>query len=252
MQQAEEAKAAAQPAFHEVSWTPDQIKRFWNFHARNVTGHESFFSYVHAGAILKLARRYLRRDRMILDLGCGPGYLTGALLSEGFQCTAVDSSPESVRFVSERYDGDPRFEGASVGGVSQVPFDDGTVGTVFLIEVLEHLTDEEVAASLEECRRILTRGGHVVITVPHAEDLALNLIACPECAGVFHRVQHLQSYSIPRMRQLLEAHGLAPRFVKAVHFGVLGSWSPLLLARRIYRYFSRVPDPHLIAIAKRS
>ena len=51
---------------------------------------------------------------------------------------------------------------------------------------------------LEEVRRVLRPGGHVIMTTPHREDMGKNEVLCPNCRCVFHRMQHLRSFRSPR------------------------------------------------------
>ncbi len=50
-----------------------------------------------------------------------------------------------------------------VGNAERVPLADGTVGTVMVRDVIEHLDD---AAALAECHRVLRPGGLLIVLVP--------------------------------------------------------------------------------------
>jgi SAM-dependent methyltransferase len=93
----------------------------------------------------------------VLDLGCGLGGYSKVLAGRGFDVRALDVVPDYVERArslgvdAELYDGE------------RLPFEDGSVDTVILIEVLEHL--EDPAALLREARRVARAG--VLVTVPN-------------------------------------------------------------------------------------
>jgi len=88
--------------------------------------------------------------RRVLNLGSGIGASDGLLSA-------------AVRAV--RLDINPRAPGLDVVGDAQrLPFQDETFDIVYCLAVLEHVRRPWVAAA--EIRRVLRRGGHVVLCVP--------------------------------------------------------------------------------------
>ena len=93
----------------------------------------------------------------LLDLGCGLGGYSKRLAERGFEVVAFDVAPEYVERAralgvdAREYDGE------------RVPLEDGSVDTVFLLEVLEHLDDP--ARLLREARRVARR--NVLVTTPN-------------------------------------------------------------------------------------
>lgn len=244
----------AQDNYHAVDWTPERIERFWNFYSQNAAAHASYFSGRFGGAILHVVRRHVSLSGPVVDLGCGPGYLVEELLRQGLACKAIDSSAEAVERVRARFAGRPAFLGGLVGGLDRIPLADGEAGAVFLIEVLEHLGSEFATQALAETRRILGPGGHLIITVPNEEDLRANAVACPDCGCVFHRMQHVQSFTSPSLTRLLSASGFEVVFATGLnlkHFG--GPWAtgPVGWLRHLVRNLRHRPNPHLLAIGRR-
>jgi SAM-dependent methyltransferase len=94
---------------------------------------------------------------VVLDLGCGLGGYSKVLAERGFDVRAFDVVREYVErarqlgVAAELYDGDV------------LPLADGSVDTVVLLEVIEHL--EEPARVLAEARRVARRG--VLVTTPN-------------------------------------------------------------------------------------
>ena len=71
------------PVYHEVKWTTENVQRFWDFYGNNEAGEDSYFSKKFAARIVGMARRYARLEGPVVDLGCGPGFLSEELLRQG-------------------------------------------------------------------------------------------------------------------------------------------------------------------------
>lgn len=239
--------------YHRVEWTPERIQRFWEFYSANTAARGSYFSAHFGRAIIRLAQRHGRLASPVVDFGCGQGDLVEELLRQGFTCKAIDISAEAVDHVRKRFAGHPGFLGATVGSLEKLPLQDGEAGAIFLIEVLEHLTPKTAAAAWMEFHRVLQPGGHLVVTVPNAEDLQANAVACPDCGCVFHRMQHIQRFSHELLSEWLRGAGFEPEFVAGVHLKHFArGWliTPLGLVKHLVRRLRQRPNPHLVAIAR--
>ena len=240
--------------YQEVKWTPEAVRRFWDYYGTNPAAENHYFSRRFGRRILRIGLRGADVRGPVVDLGCGPGFLCAALMREGFSVLALDRSPASLERVRERFAGDPRFLGAESTDLDRLPLGDGDAGAVFLVEVLEHLPREGWDALVAEVARVLQPGGRFVLTTPNQEDLASRKVACPECGSVFHRVQHLESIDGATVRALLARHGLVPRLVRATNFRhfpdrVLGRLLEATL--RAFPWLDARTAPHLIAVAER-
>lgn len=241
--------------YHEVVWTPDAVRRFWNFLGDNTSAEHSFFSRKFGRRIVGLVERHTALAGPVLDVGCGPGFLCEELLSRGHAVGGVDPSKRNVARARERLARRPGFLGAAVGEGESLPLADAQAGALFLIEVLEHLAAESRGRLLAELHRVLRPGGVFVATTPNQEDLDAKKVACPECGCVFHRVQHLESLDTEALGSMLEAGGFEPVFIGAVNFR---HFPDLAAGRLIAAVAARLPalggparPPHLVAIARR-
>jgi SAM-dependent methyltransferase len=97
------------------------------------------------------------------DIGCGPGVFTRYLCQRSAEVHAADIDPATLRRVRAR---NRAFDNLDflVALADRLPFVDGCLDTVLLLEVLEHLEDD--AAGIKEIYRVLRSGGKLVLSVP--------------------------------------------------------------------------------------
>jgi 2-polyprenyl-3-methyl-5-hydroxy-6-metoxy-1,4-benzoquinol methylase len=112
----------------------------------------------HYGALVRFAKRYAGSS--VLDLGCGFGAYSGALMKEGLSCVGCDINLDHLRKAAA--------SGLPVANVDSVlPFRDKAFDTVIILEVLEHV--EDVERVLGEAFRVARK--NVLITVPNSENI---------------------------------------------------------------------------------
>ena len=134
----------------------------------------------------------------VLDIGVGRGGLERLLVSKGVNVYCLDPNKESIDYLRAEFDLGDR---ARVGFSQEIPFENERFDVVIMSEVLEHLSDKKFEKTLEEVCRVLRPGGKFIGTVPATEDLLVSRVVCPDCAKVFHRWGHVQSFS----QELLKA-----------------------------------------------
>ncbi len=203
-----------------IQWTDAKTKLLWDYYASTPAFRSQYFSNHTGGFILREAAKHLSLQGAILDFGCGPGYLIGHLLQrdEPTRVHGLDFSARSVAETREQHQGNPRFGGATLADSLPSPLPEASMDLVFSVEVIEHLTDAQLAGMLQECRRVLKPGGHLVLTTPHDEDLEGNTVLCPECGTLFHRWQHLRAWTAAPLREWLERSGFTPLQLRACKF----------------------------------
>jgi len=95
----------------------------------------------------------------VLDLGCGPGHLTGYLHAAGCEVTGIDLVPAFVAHARRTYPGVP-FE---VGSLTDVARADDSVAGVLAWYSLIHVEPRELDGALVGIRRLLAPGGVLVM-----------------------------------------------------------------------------------------
>ncbi len=105
------------------------------------------------------------RDAVIVGTGIGNGELESFLLDLGFtNITGVDVDDFRHPVLKDRF----HFEPCNLSFES-LPFDDESVDLITSIQVLEHL--ENPWNYISECRRVLKKGGRLLLSHPTSWDL---------------------------------------------------------------------------------
>jgi SAM-dependent methyltransferase len=103
----------------------------------------------------------------VLDVACGPGYITAAAASRGAIATGIDFSSEMIQEASSRYPGLDFQE----GDAEQLAFGDSEFGAVVSNFGMLHLGRPELA--IHEAFRVLQPGGRIAFTVWDTADKAI-------------------------------------------------------------------------------
>ena len=118
----------------------------------------------------RLVRRHFPPDReaRVLDLGCGWGALVAVAREHGYtRVSGVDRSPEQVE-QARRFGIEGVREGDLLATVAELP--DASLDVVLTLDVIEHLTRDEVFRLCDELHRALVPGGRWIVHVPNAES----------------------------------------------------------------------------------
>ncbi|HEV2236302.1 MAG TPA: class I SAM-dependent methyltransferase [Ktedonobacterales bacterium] len=112
-------------------------------------------------------RRVLPRivGERVLEVGCGTGTLLGDLLAAGYDCLAVDASPQMVaaaRAELRRRGQDHSGSRVSQARAQHLPYADGSFDTVISTFPTPYIADEQ---AIREIARVLRPGGRLVVVV---------------------------------------------------------------------------------------
>jgi SAM-dependent methyltransferase len=160
----------------------------------------------------------------VLDVGCGFGYGTVALMGRAKSprwIAGVERDLANVELAGRTYPWLPMVR----ADARSLPFPDHSVDAVVMLDVLEHLDDP--VAVLVEVRRVLRPGASVVVSVPHQGLLSacdsnnvytalrgrcpsfLPLEPCEDSASGRHR-----HFTLSEIRELLGPDFAVDRFAR--------------------------------------
>jgi 2-polyprenyl-3-methyl-5-hydroxy-6-metoxy-1,4-benzoquinol methylase len=190
-----------QPSVKRVLWTPELVARFWAGIAQTRLTEYDFAKQAGKSVIVAV-EHHLPKAGRILDFGAGNGELVELLLERGYQVAAYEPSTGRTAEWLARLDARPGFLGV-VRPESEEQFD-----VVLMTEVIEHVLDEELDRTLRHIYKLLNESGVLIITTPNNEDLELGMAYCPISNALFHRWQHVRSFTADSLSKLLSRYGI--------------------------------------------
>ena len=159
-----------------MSFTDEDAAKAWDAGASAYdrfvdSGADYYRLEVHGPALLAACEPV--RDRLVLDLGCGQGYLSRELASTGAHVHAVDVSAGLIAIAQEHEAQKPlgiRYHCASAATVA-IRFPRGHFDIVAGCMSLQDMAD--VPGTLRAAATVLRQDGRMVFSVPHpATDTA--------------------------------------------------------------------------------
>lgn len=136
----------------------------------------------------------------VLDLGCGPGRLTGHLRELGLDVEGLDLSPGMVEVARRTHPAIPFV----VGTATDLPQADASLAGVVAFHSLIHVPDDWLDRAVAEVARVLRPGGTALVTF-HAGDTVHRKT---EGYGGHPMALDVHRRPVPRMVDALQARGL--------------------------------------------
>ena len=243
---------------HEVEWSEKKISDFWDNKNRLIDSNimsSGYFSQQTGPFLLrKLNRSIGFKNKDILDYGCGQGHLIDEICSKykPKSVCGVDLSSEACKDSNTRNKKHQMFKGAYQLS-EDMPLEPKSFDIVFLLEVVEHMRDEDISQALSIIKSLLKPNGMVVISTPDNEDLRKATFVCPDCGCYFHSVQHVRAWTPASLEKTVKNNGFetykiiettlfAPEFLKPVFASFYSIVAKLL----------KKPQKNLIYVGKKA
>ena len=149
-------RRCASAAFWDKAWhqlTDDQLQ-----HVLRRTGR--------LGSLGSFLSRWLPREGVVLEAGCGTGLWVSRLRSRDYDCIGIDFTVSSLLRSKTVRPNLPLLG----GDVLHLPFADGSLAAYVSFGVVEHFADGPGQA-LREAARVLRPGGVACVSVPYENPL---------------------------------------------------------------------------------
>jgi SAM-dependent methyltransferase len=228
MSEAVRARTAQQIEEDRHWWFASRTWALLGMLDRVVAGHDGPAGPEHSRRGSEGAVEGLTAGLRVLDVGCGAGNMIHHLSRYG-QVKGVEIDPRPIAVARQRgYD-------VEQGDATQpLPFQAGSFGLVAALDLIEHNQDD--MAILQECYRLLSPGGHVVITVPAfmwlwSHNDVINA--------------HVRRYTAAELGDKLRQVGFRIRRMTYNNFLVFPLAAALILARRGTEREPRLASHHL-------
>ena len=102
----------------------------------------------------------LKPGSKVLDVGCGTGKTTAALIKMGMDTTGLDFSPTAIDYCISVFGGKAKF---TIAECDRMPFPGSSFDAVVAVHVFEHLNEAQVSGTVKEISRVLVPGGLVFV-----------------------------------------------------------------------------------------
>ncbi len=168
--------------------------------------------------LTRLVVSYVAKEGVALDIGCGSGFLLDELSRRGVNAIGIEPNRDLIRLSKKRNVALTILEGRAedIGSILKEK-----VRTAILIDVLEHIEDDE--GFLKTLAPHIENGGEVIIVVP----------AYPFLFGIRDRKYgHYRRYSKQMLRQRLQESGFSIAFIR--NWNMLGV-VPYVVSEKIFR-----------------
>jgi 2-polyprenyl-3-methyl-5-hydroxy-6-metoxy-1,4-benzoquinol methylase len=233
------------PSPTALKWDDETLSRFWAYHSQFP---ENYFSRQKGHDVVGYVRNKLPAGAVVLDYGCGPGHLLPHLLDAGFVVQGADITRETMGS-AVTLDGRKGFLGFAT--INDLLGEARRFDAVFLLEVVEHLDDQWLDTTLKQARVLLNENGLLVVTTPNEERLEDSMVFCPVSNVVFHRWQHMRSWSSTTLSDCLSAHGFRDIHIGTRTFSAPRAKNISALRYHISKFLDRFRKPQsLVALAR--
>jgi ubiquinone/menaquinone biosynthesis C-methylase UbiE len=212
----------------------------------------------------------LPQGSRVLDIGCGPGWVSIVLAERGFRVSSIDSAQAMIETTRRNVHSSAKEElvNVSVGDAHRLAFSDETFSVVMALGVLSYLHPPQQA--LREMARVTRPGGYVILTsanpfsLPDFFDPRRNFLLQPlrirvrdqlTATGLWQLKSPLvtaKRYSAARVNRLLEGAGFRKIRAGAFGFGPFTIWHRQLLSedrgKRLHSRLQALADRNTVVI----
>ena len=144
-------------------------------------------------------KKKISNSKIHLDIGCGPGTFLGILKKKSI---GVDISNRQISYAKKNYS-NKKIKFYSYK--KKLPIKSKSVDSVTLIELIEHVDNEDLALILKECKRVLKDNGCLYLSTPNyyslwpALEIILNLIS-----PVNYKHEHINKFNKNKLKKIMK------------------------------------------------
>lgn len=209
---------------------PDSEETLWNYYQQVNPTYLETASRDKVMLLAKVIKRHTRANDRMCEVGLG----NGLMLQELSRCRnviGVDLCEDAISYIRSK----PGFANIALkrGNICKLSSICNNMDAVVTIDVIEHLTPEQLVEACHEVYNVLKSGGKWFINVPWNENLKYNEILCPHCHQTFHRVGHKQSFDEARLKEIMANSGFRVAFVRKIYPSNFVLPAPLMWCYRI-------------------
>lgn len=155
-----------------------------------------------------LAKKFLKKSMIALDVGCGDGRMEELLAPSVKKIIGVDNQERPLQFakllVTQKNVEFLRNE-------RKLPVADSSMDAVVCFDVIEHIPLNAVKSFVGEIRRVLNKNGTFIVTTPNRKELRGRFFG--------HKIdtKHYQEFTIPELQELLRKNGFDIEYTTGIY-----------------------------------
>lgn len=152
-----------------------------------------------------LMTQFTRGLEKVLEIGCGPKYYMRFCQSKMYVGVDLMNKPDII------------------ASAMHLPFRDGCFNGIIMFDVLEHIKDIDKA--LSECKRILKRGGRLLILSPNTLGFGLY--------DSFADPAHIHHFTWYTIKKILSENGFKINETIPLHLHI--TWPLRLISKKVFQ-----------------
>ncbi len=142
--------------------------------------------------------RNFTKNKKVLEIGAGGGYLYHYLKKNVKKYEAVELSDVQRKYLKKK------FEIKTYKEIYQAPKEHYDV--VIIVSVLEHVTDP--VKFLKELKPLLAKSGKIIIECPSINDPLIGLYGVQSYKDFYYRAVHLNYFDQSHLKKIIERSGM--------------------------------------------
>lgn len=152
------------------------------------------------------AVKVLDKQKSILEIGSGSGYLVEKLIEKGYKIIGTEINDDYIEFAKDNF----KIDLVKIDGTN-LNFADNSFDVVLSFDVFEHIPDSD--RHLEEVKRVLKPGGYYLFQTPNKWINIIYEIANKKKLFEYKKY-HCSLHSYRDLKKRLKKHGFGFDFVE--------------------------------------
>lgn len=256
------ASALPDPVVPPDAYTEDYYTHWCAGYEEWTSSGGAKFAGIYPGV---LAQAKFKPGVVLVDVGTGRGEMLAVAVENGAtRAIGIEYAPTAVEMARKTLEVHGVADRAEVhlADARRIPVDDDTADLVTMVDVVEHLSREELDRSLLEVKRILKPGGRVIIhTMPNRTvyDVTYKWQRLlvpgrrkkwPDDPRLYdlEREMHINEQTVTSLRGYMKRAGFSPMRVWLGHW-VYTDFVPDERARRLYTLLAAFPPTRRLGIS---
>src|SRR3989344_7313348 len=178
----------------------NNVENLWDKIYKNYKGPDIKNKYIHS-RLIKILEKYINPRDSILEAGCGSGYMVSYFQNHGHYSVGLDINEEPLKVARDMFGA----KNLKKGDLFNLPFENSFFDIVWNEGVLEHFKINKFIEAAKEMERVSKK--YVIIDVPNRYSLFVITKILQKICRIWP-YGHEESYSIKRLKYLMEKAGL--------------------------------------------